>query len=137
MFALRTGFNPYKALRYCEINRLIIAGLKMQAGVIFDRAPIAPIKGFAANKVQRARDIGVLARGHDQSNIVLQTLLRQIKKGTRQIGSAPFSGTCILIKPPKCFPVLWLQLIAGKDVNVTAKLFCADAFFAYIFTFAR
>ena len=63
MRTLGAGFYPLQSLRDGEIDGLIIAQLKMQAGEILGAAPIAAKKRVLADKIQSPRDITPVAFG--------------------------------------------------------------------------
>ena len=46
VLALRTGLDPGQAMGNGKVDRPIIAQFEMQAGVMFDTAPIATIERF-------------------------------------------------------------------------------------------
>ncbi len=74
VFALRAGFDRFQALANRVVDALIIAQLKMQAGVVFNRAPIAAEQRRFANHVKRACHIAARVLGHDEQNAVAQIL---------------------------------------------------------------
>ena len=63
MLALGAGLDPFQPARNRKINRLMVADLEMQEGVVFNRPPIAPVKGIRADEIdgsgnRAARTIG-------------------------------------------------------------------------------
>ena len=54
--ALRAGLDAFEPVRQREIDRLVVADLEMQAGMLLDRAPIAAVERVGADQVQRAGD---------------------------------------------------------------------------------
>src|SRR5262245_10534695 len=56
VLALRPGLDACQPVADGELDGLIVADLEVQAGVVLDRAPVAPIKAIAADQVQGAGD---------------------------------------------------------------------------------
>src|SRR5688500_280131 len=57
VFALRSGLDPFQPFRKGEVDRLVIADLEMQEGMILDAAPVTAVERIAADEVDRAGDI--------------------------------------------------------------------------------
>ena len=57
VLALGAGFDARQSGGDSEVDRLIVANLEMQRGVMFYRSPVAAVEAIAADKVERARDI--------------------------------------------------------------------------------
>ena len=74
MLALGAGLDTRQAMRDGVINGLIIANLKVQERVVLNRAPIAPIKTVAADKIERPGDVAAIALGENQQASIGHTL---------------------------------------------------------------
>ena len=133
MRTLGAGFYPLQSLRDGEIDGLIIAQLKMQAGEILGAAPIAAKKRVLADKIQSPRDITPVAFGQHQQHIVAQMRMGLLKKLPREIGCAPFARAGVLVKNPKGVPMVWLDLIAGEHFDLPAKTLRLGALLADVF----
>src|SRR5262245_8492659 len=56
VLALRAGLDARQPMLDGELDRLIVADLEMQAGMVLDGAPIAPVEAVAADQVQGTGD---------------------------------------------------------------------------------
>ena len=57
-----------------ELDRLIIADLEMQEGVLFEAAPVAAVQGVVADEIDCTGDVAAIALGHHQQDAVGQPL---------------------------------------------------------------
>ena len=62
MLALRACFDPFELVGDGLLDRLVIAELKMQERVIFNRAPMPAEQRIGTDEIQRAAEAGVAAR---------------------------------------------------------------------------
>ena len=68
VLALRAGLDAGEPARDREVDRLMVADLEMQEGVILDAAPVAAVERVRADEVDRAGDVAAGAPGHHQQD---------------------------------------------------------------------
>ena len=102
----------------------------MQEGYVFQRAPLAAVKGVAADEVQRPGDGCSLAIGHDQGDAIGHRLAHHREEGARQIGSPPLAVARVHVEGEEGVPGVFVQVGAGQDADVETGLgvaaFAAD-----------
>src|SRR6185295_17984835 len=54
--ALRAGLDARQLMRNGEVDGLVVADLKVQAGMLLERAPIAAVERVGADKIERPGD---------------------------------------------------------------------------------
>src|SRR3954471_20924818 len=91
VLALRAGFDIRQTAFDGEVDRLVIADLEMQEGMMLDRTPVAAEQRVRADEVDRARDPAIVATGHHQEHVLAHGLADQRKEFPRQIRPAPFA----------------------------------------------
>src|SRR4029453_2788186 len=89
--ALCARFHPREFPRDGEFDRLVVADLEMEEGVVLDAAPVTAVEGVLADEIKRARDIAVPALGEDKRHALGHACCEQAEAVPRQIGRAPFA----------------------------------------------
>ena len=105
MLALGACFDTGKLMGNRVVDGLIIANLEMQKRVMFDRAPIAPVQAIATDDVQRARDVGSIALGHDEQAGLRHRLPKQREKLAIEIRPAPLAIARVRIELKEGIPM--------------------------------
>ena len=92
VIALRSRLDPLAAVTDGKVDRLVIAKLEMQAGMMLDRPPIAPVKRFASDEIQRSRQPGRPCRMARTSRMSSASVLEPLRR--RNPASDRASPTC-------------------------------------------
>src|SRR5438045_154676 len=137
MFSLCAGLDRFQAASNCEIDRLIIADLKMQERMMLDRAPVPAKQGLGADEINRARNPAPVAARHDQQHVISQAFADQREECAGQIRAAPFSRTRLHVKREKRVPSVLGYLAAGERVDGDAVGHRLAAFAFYRLAMAR
>src|SRR3954471_4741681 len=74
-----------------EVDRLIVADLEMQEGMMLYRTPVAAEQRVRSDEVDRARDPAIVAARHHQQHVIAHGLADLRKEFPRQIRPAPFA----------------------------------------------
>src|SRR3990170_2200040 len=105
MRALSAGLDAAKAMGNGVLDRLIIAELEVQARVMLDRAPVAPVQAIAADQVQGAGDGAAGALGEDQETTVRHGCAEQREKAPVEVGLSPFAAASVHVEGEDVVPV--------------------------------
>jgi len=133
MWALGAGFDALKLVGDSEFHGLIVAGFKMQAGVMLNGAPVAPVKRTRSDKVERPRDISAMALGENQQRVSWHCLAHQAEELTREIRRTPLARAGVLIELEEGIPVMFAEIrtsdpLEGNPSTDNLFAFLADVF---------
>src|SRR5580704_8997918 len=117
MFSLSASLDAGECARNREFDRLIIADLEMQEGVLLDGPPIAPVERVPPEKINGARDIAAVALGHDEENMIAHRSAHMRKKSAVEIGRPPFARACIHIETKKYVPMGFGDAGTGQKLD--------------------
>src|SRR4051812_43410722 len=74
VLSLRAAFEKRDAALDAEFQRLVVAGLVVQAWNIFDASPVASVERILAEEIQRRGDGPALALGDDEEHVARHAL---------------------------------------------------------------
>ena len=117
VLALRAGLDHLQPLGDREVDRLVVADLEMQEGVVLDAAPVAAVKRVRADEVDRAGDVAAVALGHDQQHVVGHALADQREEFAVEVGPAPFAAAGVHVEGEELVPGAFGQVAAGQPVD--------------------
>src|SRR5262245_41183295 len=83
---LRARFHPREFPRDGEFDRLVVADLEMEEGVVLDAAPVTAVERVLADEIERARDIAVPSLGENERHALGHACCEQAEALPRQIG---------------------------------------------------
>ena len=67
--ALRAGLDGLQPTLNGKVDGLVVTDLKVQAVVIFNATPVAPIERIAADEVDRTGDPAAIVAHHHQQDV--------------------------------------------------------------------
>src|SRR6516165_7531469 len=101
VLALSTGLDPVKLFLNGVLDCLIIAELKMQEGMMLNRAPVTAEQGVGTDKIDRAGDPSAVALCHDQKNAVAHSFTNERVERASKIWPAPLARARLHVKLEK------------------------------------
>ena len=105
VLALGTGLDPRQLVADGVVDRLVVAELEMQAGVVLDRAPVAAVQAVAADQVERARHRPPIAHGEDQQAAIGHRLAQPGEEFAIEVGPAPLAAARVHVEGEERVPV--------------------------------
>src|SRR5262245_34137672 len=88
VLSLRARLDPFQLPVDGEIDRLVIADLEMQEGMVLDAAPVAAVERIGADEVDRTGDVAAAAARHHQKDVVAHPFADQREKAAVEIGAS-------------------------------------------------
>src|ERR1700730_809813 len=117
VLALRTGLHPMKPFLNGILDCLIIAQLKMQEGMVFNRAPVTAEQGIGADKIDRAGYPPAVALCHDQKDAVSHSLTNKRVERASKIWPAPLARARLHVKLEEGVPNAFGKVRAAQPVD--------------------
>src|SRR5262245_31106424 len=118
VLTLCTGLNALEPVRDRIVNCLIVTQLKVQKGVVLDRAPIPAIQRISANEIYRARNPPSAAALHYHQNTTAHFLAYDGEEITGQIGTAPFPRAGFHVEGEEGVPDRFRQIGTREPTNL-------------------
>src|SRR5215471_8783779 len=91
VLALRSGLHAQELALNGVLDRLVIAELEMQEGMMLDGAPMPSEQRVGADEIDGTCDPAPRALGHDQEDAVAHSCPNHRIERTREIGPAPLA----------------------------------------------
>src|SRR5690242_10191367 len=85
MRALRPRLDAGQPVLNREVDRLVVADLEMQKGVLLDATPIAAVERIGADEVERTGDIAARPLGEHEQHLVGHAVAEQAEAFAREI----------------------------------------------------
>jgi hypothetical protein len=134
--ALGAGFDGFQATLDGEVDGLVVAGLEVQAVVIFHAAPVAAIQRVAADEVDRAGDPAAFVAHHDQQDVFRHGFADSRKELAGEVGRAPFAPARVQVETVEVVPVLFGDVAACEPDDLQPGLVHRLAFFPDVLALA-
>src|SRR5688500_12793931 len=117
-------------MRQRVVDRLIVANLEMQAGLLLERSPIAAVESVGADQVEGPGNMVSGALGHDEQHPLAHPLTEQRKEAAVEVGAAPLSRPRIHIEGEEIVPMRLGNVAAAQPFDGDAALQRVAAFLA-------
>ena len=111
---LRAAFESLQLARDGEVDRLVVAGLEVQQGHVFEGAPVAAIQRVGGMQVERAADGFSFALGKDQQGVLRHGFADPLEELQVQIRRRLVHPVGVAIAPVEELPVLRADLCPGQ-----------------------
>ena len=137
VLALCAGLDPLQPLRKRKIDRLMVADLEMQEGMVLDAAPVAAVERVAADEVDapamyRPSRFAMTSR----MSSAMRSPISEIEVAG-EVRPAPFAAAGIHVEGVELVPDVLGQVLAGQPVDGDAVLERRAAFLLQRLALAR
>lgn len=112
MFALCPSLKKLYAASDTKFHGLVVAGLKVQAGIKLAASPVAAIEGVRIKQIERGGDRLTVAQGEDEQKILWHPLADESKEDAIEIRRGAVLAICARITRREKIPVLHADLRA-------------------------
>ncbi len=131
VLALGAGLDTLQAVRDREIDGLVVAHFKVQAGMVLRGAPVASIEAVAADHMEGARDRATVPhRQHEQRGFA-RCRADQREGAAVEVGPAPLARSRIHVEREERVPVGFRDLASAQPHDLKARAQCFLALLAH------